>query len=81
MRPPAYPYFFIHEELVEVLRRQGWPGLREGVRSGAIRPEIIDYDDLLRALPREFQDLVARSYAPTGVGTLWRRVPTGATTP
>jgi len=72
-RKPAFFYWFLHPEIRALLTAADWQGMAAVLRSGAVRPEIVDFDTEIAELPPDILDYLRAAYAPTGVGTLWRR--------
>ncbi len=73
-RRPAFFYAVLHNEIRYFVPPAAFEHLIDDWRAGRNRPEIIDFDDDVRAVP-SLAAYVAEAYAPTGVSTLWRRKP------
>jgi len=74
-RKPAFFYWFLHSEIRAQVPPAAWRDLDEGLRSGSVRPEVVDLDGDLQQLPPDIVAYFRSAYAPTGIGTLWRRRP------
>jgi hypothetical protein len=73
-RRPAFFYTVLHNEIRYFIPPVVFQHLIGDLRAGRNRPEVIDFDDDLRAVPG-LAAYVAEAYTPTGVSTLWRRKP------
>jgi hypothetical protein len=73
-RRPAFFYSVLHNEIRYFVPSVAFEHLIDDWRADRNRPEIIDFDDDVRAVPG-LAAYVAEAYAPTGVSTLWRRKP------
>jgi hypothetical protein len=74
-RKPAFFYWFLHSEIRPQVSVLAWQSLATGLRNGSVRPEIIDFDGAIERLPPGIVAYLRSAYAPTGIGTLWRRRP------
>lgn len=72
-RRPAFFYFSLHEEILDIIPAGRYRELLDGLRTGLVRPEIIDFDERLAKLPPAILSQLRQDYEPTGVDTLWRR--------
>jgi len=61
-RPHAFYYFFIHEELVDMLAPERVDAYVDALESGKIRPRLIAMDDNLPLLGSRFMRFVKRHY-------------------
>jgi len=73
-RRPAFFYTVLHNEIRYFIPSAALANVIAEWRAGRNRPEIVDFDDDVRAVPG-LAAYVAEAYAPTGVSTLWRRKP------
>jgi hypothetical protein len=72
-RRPAFFYGSLHREIRQVVSAEEWAELLAGLESGRIAPELVEMDKHMRRVPDAIVRHLEEHYAPTGVGTLWRR--------
>lgn len=72
-RRPAFFYFSLHEEILDIIPAERYRELLDGLRIGTVRPAIVDFDERLAKLPPAIVSQLRQDYEPTGVDTLWRR--------
>jgi 4-amino-4-deoxy-L-arabinose transferase-like glycosyltransferase len=65
-RPHAYHYFFLHEEIRQMLPAGERETLLAALTSGAVMPKIVLYDRHLRDLSPPLSAFVERHYVPIG---------------
>lgn len=74
-RRPAFHYGFVHQEVRTFIPPDEVQALADDLRSGRVRPALVDFDADLRALGPAVVAAVEALYEPSGVSTLWRRKP------
>ena len=73
-RRPAWFYFFLHDEIRAMIPSQAYKTLADGLRTGAIRPALVDFDLDMAEMPPEVVAEIERLYKPVGVADFQKRL-------
>jgi len=72
-RPHSWFFWFLHDEIAQLIPYDDRIDFEESVRSGAVKPAMIFVDDhLLEVLP-EIMGSLRQDYEPTPKMGIWRR--------
>jgi hypothetical protein len=72
-RPHAFYYFFVHDEILPMLRQDRVDAYLDDLEAGKIRPKLIALDKHLAALGPRFLGFVARGYVTRDNFLFFRR--------
>jgi hypothetical protein len=72
-RRPTFFHPYINNDTPSMIPPEAFAALGRDLRSGRVRPALVEVDHGLLALPGDVLDYVASNYRPTGYPHLWRR--------